>query len=381
MGPLSGYCILEIAGIGPGPFAAMMLADQGAQVIRIDRLGGGAAGKLGPAHKDILNRSRQSLAVDLKSPEGVALVLELAQKADALLEGFRPGVMERLGLGPDVCLARNPRLVYGRMTGWGQEGPLANAAGHDINYIALSGALHAYGRAGEKPTPPINMVGDFGGGGMLMAFGLVCALLEAQKSGKGQVVDAAMIDGSSLLMSMVWSFYAMGFWRDERGVNLLDTGAHFYETYETKDGKFVALGAIEPQFYGTFLTKIGLADDPALGAQMDPRGWGRLKEKLDGVFKTKTRDEWCALMEGSDACLTPVLSLSEAPQHPHNLARNSFLDIDGVRHPAPAPRYSRTPLDMPHPAPTPGQDSEAILQAFGFSDDRIKELKAGGVIA
>ncbi|MEX6724211.1 CaiB/BaiF CoA transferase family protein [Parapedomonas caeni] len=380
MGTLTGYRILEIAGIGPGPFASMMLADQGADVIRIDRLGGKAAGVATDQTRDILGRSRRSIAVDLKSPEGVALVLDLVAQADALVEGFRPGVMERLGLGPDVCLKRNPRLVYGRMTGWGQEGPMAPAAGHDINYIALAGALAHYGRAGEKPTPPINMVGDFGGGGMLMAFGVVCALLEAQKSGQGQVIDAAMVDGAALLMSMIWTFKAMGIWSEKRGVNLLDTGTHFYDTYETSDGRFISLGAIEPQFYAEFRARAGLAEDKDFDAQMNPASWGPLKAKLTDLFKQKTCDEWCAILEGSDACFAPVLTMSEAARHPHNVQRGTFVEVSGITQPAPAPRFSRTPAGTPRPPVAPGAHTDAVLADFGFSADKIATLRQAKVV-
>lgn len=379
-GPLKGYRIIEIASIGPGPFAAMMLADQGAEMIRIDRSSSRLGGVIGAPELDILNRSRRSLVVDMKKPEGVALVLELIAAADGLIEGFRPGVMERLGLGPDVCLAANPKLVFGRMTGWGQDGPMAKAAGHDINYIALSGALHAFGRAGQQPTPPINMVGDFGGGGMLMAFGMVCALLEAQKSGQGQVVDAAMIDGSALLMTMIWAYRAMGLWKDERGVNVLDTGAFFYDTYETSDGKYFALGAIEPQFYATFLHLVGLADDADFKVQSAPENWPAQKAKLAAHFKTKTRDEWSTLLDGTDACAAPVLSMREAPQHPHLKARSTFIEVAGVTQPAPAPRYSRTINDLPGAPEMPGANSVAVLEDFGFSADHIQALKTAGVI-
>jgi alpha-methylacyl-CoA racemase len=380
-GPLAGFRILEIAGIGPGPFCAMMLADQGAEVIRIDRPGGGKGGVTGgDERKNFLNRSRQSLAVDLKSAQGIALVLELIAKSDGLIEGFRPGVMERLGLGPAVCLAANPRLVYGRMTGWGQDGPMAAAAGHDINYIALAGALHACGRAGDKPVPPVNMVGDFGGGGMLLAFGMVCALLETSRSGLGQVIDAAMIDGSALLMTMIHAFAAMGLWRDERGVNLLDTGAHFYEVYETADGKFISLGAIEPQFYAEFLARAGLADDPDLKQQMHVANWPALKRKLTDVFKSRTRDAWCAVFDGTDACVAPVLSLSEAPQHAHMAARGVFTTAFGLAQPAPAPRFSRTPADPPRQPALPGEHSAQILARFGYSQDAIDRLRAEGTI-
>jgi alpha-methylacyl-CoA racemase len=379
-GPLSGIRILEIAGIGPGPFCAMMLADQGAEVIRIDRAGGAMPGVNGAAKLDVLNRGRRSIAVDLKKPEGVALVLELAAKADGLIEGFRPGVMERLGLGPEAAHAANSKLVYGRMTGWGQTGPMAKAAGHDINYIAMAGALHGFGRAGEQPTPPINLVGDFGGGGMLLAFGMVCALLEAQKSGKGQVIDAAMVDGAALLMAMMWGFKAMGMWKDERGVNLLDTGAHFYDTYETSDGKWIALGAIEPQFYAEFRQRAGLAEDRDFDAQMDSRQWPVLKEKLRHHFKTRTRDDWMAALEGTDSCLAGVMSFADAPNHPHNKARNTFIEVAGITQPAPAPRYSRTVNAHPTEPAAPGEHSAAILTDWGFAADRIANLASAQII-
>ena len=333
-GPLAGIRIVELAGIGPAPFCGMMLADHGAEVLHVHRPG------QPPNPRDPLLRGRVPVAVDLKSPEGVAQVQYIAQGADGLIEGFRPGVMERLGLGPDVLQAANPRLVYGRMTGWGQSGPLAQAAGHDINYIALSGALHAFGRAGEKPTPPVNAVGDFGGGGMLLAFAMAAGLLQARATGTGSVIDCAMSEGSALLMSMIWGFRATMGWRDERGTNLLDTGAHFYDSYETADGKYVALGAIEPQFYAAFRRAAGIADDPAFDAQNDPAAWGLLKARLVTLFRTRTRDEWCALMDGEDACLAPVLSMAEAPDHPHNRARGAFVEREGVVQPAPAPRFS-----------------------------------------
>ena len=340
-GPLAGLRIIELAGIGPGPFAAMMLADHGAEVIRIDRPGARIDAR------DPLLRSRRLIGLDLKSDEGKARVRELAKTADGLIEGFRPGVTERLGLGPEVLLADNPRLVYGRMTGWGQFGPYAQAAGHDINYIALAGALHAYGRAGEKPTPPINMVGDFGGGGMMLAFGMVSALLHAKTTGQGQVIDAAMTDGAATLMSMIWGFKANGIWTDDRGTNMLDTGAHFYDTYATGDGKWLSIGSIEPQFYAELRRLAGLADDPDFDAQMDRSQWGPLKDKLTALFLTRTRDEWGALMEMTDVCFAPVLSLAEAPAHPHNAARGTFIEVGGVMQPAPAPRYSVTVNDVP----------------------------------
>ncbi|MBC7505557.1 MAG: CoA transferase [Sandarakinorhabdus sp.] len=349
-GPLNGLRIIELAGIGPGPFAAMMLADHGAEVIRIDRPGARIDSR------DPLLRSRRLVGVDLKSPEGKARVRDLVKSADGLIEGFRPGVTERLGLGPEVLLADNPRLVYGRMTGWGQFGPYAHAAGHDINYIALAGALHAYGRAGEKPTPPINMVGDFGGGGMMLAFGMVSALLHAKTTGQGQVIDAAMTDGAATLMSMIWGFKANGIWSDDRGTNLLDTGAHFYDTYETSDGKWLSIGSIEPQFYAELRQVAGLADDKDFDAQMDRASWAPLKAKLTALFLTKTRDQWCALMEMTDICFAPVLSMAEAPAHPHNAARGTFIEVGGVMQPAPAPRYSVTRCDTP--VMTTGFDSE-----------------------
>ncbi len=340
-GALSGVTIIELAGIGPGPFAAMMLADHGARVVRVERATGrSTVGDAG--NRDILNRNREIIAVDLKSPEGIAQVRYLVRTADGLIEGFRPGVMERLGLGPDVLLADNPALVYGRMTGWGQTGPYAPLAGHDINYIALSGALHSYGRAGEKPTPPVNAVGDFGGGGMMMAFGMLAGILSARSTGKGQVIDCAMTDGAAVLSAMTYTFLANGQWRDERGINLLDTGAHFYDTYACADGKYISIGSIEPQFYALLREKAGLSD-PAFDAQMDPRQWGPLKDKLTALFLTKTRDEWCAIMEHTDICFAPVLSLTEAPEHPHNKERGTFVEVDGILQPAPAPRFSGTP--------------------------------------
>jgi len=340
-GPLAGINIVEFAGIGPGPFCGMMLADQGATVTVLHRPG------RAPDPRLALSRSRNLVPIDLKSDEGIETARNLVKNADGLIEGFRPGVMERLGLGPDVLLADNPKLIYGRMTGWGQYGPLASAAGHDINYISISGALHAFGRAGEKPTPPINMVGDFGGGGMMLAFGMVSALLHAKTGGTGQVVDCAMSDGSAALMAMIFDFHNIGQWQDERGVNLLDTGAHFYDTYETGDGKFISIGSIEPQFYAELRQVAGLADDTDFDAQMDPRQWSALKEKLTALFKTKTRSQWCDLMEGTDICFAPVLSLTEAKEHPHNVERQTFVDVGGLKQPAPVPRYSVTVSDPP----------------------------------
>ncbi len=375
-GPLAGVKIIEMAGIGPGPFCAMLLADMGADILRIDRKAGGGQ----PVRFDVLRRGRRSVGFDLKKPEAVAACLGLIEKADALIEGFRPGVMERLGLGPDVCLKRNPRLVYGRMTGWGQSGPLAQAAGHDINYIALTGALHAMGRAGQGPLPPLNLVGDFGGGALYLALGVCAALLEARGSGKGQVVDCAMTDGSASLMAMFYGMKASGLWTDERGGNLLDTGAHFYDAYETGDGKWIALGSIEPQFYAEMREKMGLAEDQSLDKQMDRGNWPEMKEKIAAVVKTKTRDEWCALMEGSDVCFAPVLSLEEAAAHPHNKARGTFIEQDGIVQPAPAPRFSRTPSAVQGPPPAPGQHNREALADWGFGEEAIAELEKAGAV-
>ena len=372
MGPLQGVRIVEFAGIGPGPFAAMLLSDMGAEIIRIDRKGGRTPGKF-----EITYRGRDAVLLDLKKPEAVEAALRLIDKADALIEGFRPGVMERLGVGPDVCLKRNAKLVYGRMTGWGQTGTLADAAGHDINYIALTGALHGIGHSGKKPVPPLNLVGDFGGGALYMAFGIVCGILEARKSGKGQVVDVAMTDGSASLMAMFYGMTSAGFWKDERGVNMLDSGAHFYDTYETKDGKWISLGSIEPQFYRELLEKAEITD-PAFQAQMDRAAWPALKEKIAAVIKTKTRDEWDAIMLGSDVCYAPVLSLAEAPKHPHNVARGTFVEIDGVVQPGPAPRFSRTKAEVQGPARE--ANNEATLAAWGFSQGDIQGLKSAGAI-
>lgn len=380
MGPLAGIKIIEIAGIGPGPYGAMLLADLGADVIRIDRAGNVSGGDPDTPPGDLLARGRKSVGVDLKHPDGVATVLDLVAGADALIEGFRPGVMERLGLGPDVCLERNPALVYARMTGWGQEGPYGPAAGHDINYIALAGALEPLGRAGEQPTPPINLIGDFGGGGMMLAFGVCAALLEALTSGQGQVIDAAMVDGAASLMTMTWSFKAMGMWTSERGTNMLDTGAHFYDTYETSDAKYVSIGSIEPQFYAELLRLTGLEGED-LPSQHDKSQWPALKERFAAVFRTKTRDEWCALMEHSDVCFAPVLTMDEAPHHPHIAERGTFTEVAGITQPAPAPRFSRTPGSIERPPPHAGQHSDEILAAAGLSEERIAELKASGAVA
>ncbi|HEX4080191.1 MAG TPA: CaiB/BaiF CoA-transferase family protein [Rhizomicrobium sp.] len=370
MGPLAGVRVVEFAGIGPGPFAAMLLSDMGAEVIRIDRKGGRV-----PRKDEVTCRGRRAIALDMKKLEAVGAALKLIERTDALIEGFRPGVMERLGVGPEICLQRNPKLVYGRMTGWGQTGPLAQAAGHDINYIALSGALHAIGSAGGRPVPPLNLAGDFGGGALYLAFGIVCALLEAKRSAKGQVVDAAMTDGAASLMSAFYGLFAAGIWQDARGVNLLDSGAPFYDTYATKDGKWIALGSLEPRFYEELLGKLGVAE---ADAGRDRDNWPDLRGKLAAAFKEKTRDEWDAILLGTDACYAPVLSLAEAPTHPHNAARRTFIEIDGVVQPAPAPRFSVTAAQVQGPPRAP--DSAAVLADCGFSESEIAELEAVGAI-
>ena len=378
MGPLTGLNVVELQGIGPGPYCGMMLADLGATIVRIDR-----SSKVGAAEDgrpDILARGRKSIGVDLKHPDGVATVLRLLESADVLIEGFRPGVMERLGLGPEVATARNPKLVYGRMTGWGQNGSMAKAAGHDINYIALSGALHAIGESGGKPVPPLNLVGDFGGGGMLLAFGILAALFERQTSGRGQVVDAAMTDGSALLMNAVFGIMQTGHWR-ERGTNLLDSGAHFYNTYATKDGEHISVGSIEPQFYALLLEKSGLGDDPDLPKQMSRDDWPALKDKLATIFAQKTRDEWDAIMLGTDICYAPVLSFDEARKHPHNLERGTFVEVDGVAQAAPAPRFDRSSTEVPPTAARPGQHTDEVLRDAGLDAGEIDALRASGAIA
>ncbi len=375
MGPLTGTRIIELAGIGPGPFCGMLLADMGAEVIRVDR----ATGRSRRA-QDVLTRGRRSIAVDLKSDRGRAVILKLCESSDALFEGFRPGVAERLGVGPADCMARNEKLVYGRMTGWGQEGPMAQAAGHDINYISLVGALHAIGEAGGKPVPPLNLVGDFGGGGMFLAFGLVCALLEAQKSGRGQVVDAAMVDGAATLMAMFFTMRASGAFKTDRGTNLLDGGAHFYGTYETSDGRYISLGSIEPQFYALLVEKAGL-DPERFSAQMDQSRWVEFKSELTAIFKTRTRDEWCDIMEGTDVCFAPVLELDEVHRHPHAQARNAFVDLEGVLQPAPAPRFSRSEVAVSHGSRLPGEDTVEVLGNAGFAQAEIDELLNSGAVA
>lgn len=377
MGPLQGIKVIEMAGIGPGPFCAMLLADMGAEVLRIDRADAvGARGERDP-RLEPLSRGRRSIALDLKQPAAVQTVLRLVAGADALIEGFRPGVMERLGLGPEACLAVNPRLVFGRMTGWGQDGPLAQAAGHDINYIAITGALHAIGRPGGAPVPPLNLVGDFGGGSLYLAFGIACALLEARRSGQGQVVDAAICDGASSLASFLHGAFARGAWSEERGTNLLDGGRPWYDSYETADGHYVSLGPIEDKFYREFLRRAGLEGED-LPAQNDPAGWPRLRERFAAAFRTRTRAEWCELLEGTDACFAPVLSVTEARQHPHNRARGAFIEVDGVAQPAPAPRFSRTRPEVRRPGSRAGQDTTAALADWGLSAEEVARLIAAG---
>jgi alpha-methylacyl-CoA racemase len=380
MGPLAGITVIELAGIGPGPFCGMMLADLGADVIRVDRAQSVQGGDPDRPPADLLARGRRSIGVDLKSPDGVEVVLSLVERADALFEGFRPGVTERLGLGPDECLARNPRLVYGRMTGWGQDGPYASSAGHDINYISLAGALDPIGRRGQAPVPPLNLVGDFGGGGLLLAFGIVAGLLEARTSGQGQVIDAAMVDGAAALMTMTHSLRAMGIWNDERGTNMLDTGAHFYDVYETADGGYISIGSIEAQFYAELLRLTGLEDE-ALPGQYDRAQWPALKERVAAVFRTKTRDEWCEIMEGTDVCFAPVLTIPEAVAHPHNVHRGTFVEVAGIPQPGPAPRFSRTEAAIARPPAHAGQHTEEILAEAGLDADRIAKLRETGAIA
>ena len=379
-GPLAGLRIVELAGIGPGPFAAMMLADMGAEVLRVDRAQ--AVGEPAPAW-DVNARGRRSVGIDLKHPQGRDAVLRLVERADALIEGFRPGVTERLGLGPDECLARRPTLVYGRMTGWGQGGPHAQAAGRDINYVALSGTLAMIGRAGEPPVPPLTLVGDFGGGGMLLAFGVVCGVVEAARSGRGQVVDAAMVDGAALLAGMMHGLRAAGQW-GERGTNLLDSGAWFYEVYETADGRYVSLGAIDGGSRAELLRRIGLADDVDGGGPVpdadDRASWPAMKARVAALMRTRTRDEWCALLEGTDACFAPVLDPGEAPEHPHLRERGTFTEVGGVVQPAPAPRFSRTPGAVTAPPPAPGEHTDEALADWGFAPDEIAALRDGGAI-
>ena len=387
-GPLRGIKIIELAGIGPAPFTCMMLADAGAQVLRLERAPSGAveAGQAFAAsgqgsYWDLLNRSRPSVGIDLKHPDALELVLGLVEQADGFVEGFRPGVAERLGLGPEDCFARNRRLVYGRMTGWGQDGPMAHMAGHDIDYIAIGGALWSIGRDGDRPVPPLNLVGDFGGGGMLLAFGMVTALLEASRSGEGQVVDAAMVDGAASLMTIIHAFRRNGLWNDERGTNILDTGAPFYEVYETADGRWMAVGGIEGQFYAELIRGLGLEGDASLPGQMARDEWPSMKERFAAVFRTKTRDEWTAVFDGTDACVVPVLSPWEAHLHPHNMARSTFVEVDGAVQPGPAPRFSRTPSAISSPPSPPGADTESGLVEWGVDAGVVAKLRKSGALS
>ncbi|MEM7540315.1 MAG: CaiB/BaiF CoA-transferase family protein, partial [Pseudomonadota bacterium] len=377
---LVGYKVIELAGIGPNPYCAMLLADMGAEVIRVDRLTDSGLGVPMEPKYALLDRSRRSIAVDLKNPAGVDVIMRMVEQSDALIEGFRAGVTERLGLGPEDCWKRNPKLVYGRVTGWGQDGPLAKVAGHDINYISLAGACYAIGRADDAPPPPLNLIGDFGGGGVFLALGVVAALLEAQKSGQGQMVDAAMTDGVASLMSALYGMHGAGFWTDERDSNILDGGAHFYDTYETSDGGYISIASIEAKFYAQLLELTGF-DDPDPKSQNDKARWGELSEKMKRLIKTKTRNEWCEILEGTDVCFAPVLSLSEAPNHPHNVARGTFVKHNDVVQPAPAPRFSRTPSEIQKPPSAHGADTEAVLSDWGFSSDELDSLKGSKVVA
>jgi alpha-methylacyl-CoA racemase len=378
MGPLDGVRVIEIASLAPAPFGCMILSDLGADVLRVDRADG--AGPDAAAPIDPLVRGRRSIAINLKEPAGIDLLLTLAQDADVLVEGFRPGVAERLGFGPEVCAQRNPRLIFGRMTGWGQDGPLAPTAGHDIDYIAISGALAPIGRAGERPVPPLNLVGDFGGGGMLLALGVLAALVERAQSGLGQVVDVAMVDGSALLTAFLYGMRAAGAWSDERGTNLLDTGAPFYDTYATADGGAVAVGALEPQFYAALLRGLGL-DAAELPAQHDRAGWPELRRRFTELFAARSRDEWAEIFAGTDACVAPVLGLGEAPVHPHAVARSAFTEVGGVTQPAPAPRFGRSPAGQPTPPPRPGADTDAVLAGLGLTAEKIADLRDRHVVA
>jgi alpha-methylacyl-CoA racemase len=378
VGPLQGVRVIELAGIGPGPFAGTLLSDMGAEVVRVERAELAREADA-PSGFVFDARGRHAVTIDLKHPEGVATVLRMVEHADALIEPFRPGVTERLGLGPDDCLARNPRLVYGRMTGWGQEGPLAHVAGHDINYISLAGALAHYGRQGAPPAFPLNMIGDYGGGGMFLAFGLVCGILEARTSGTGQVVDVAMVDGAAYLMGPMWGLRGMGDFAEERGTNLLDSGAPFYDVYETADGEWVSIGSLEPQFYALLLEHTGV-DHADLPPQSDRTGWPVLRERLTAMFRSKTRAEWVELLEDTDVCFAPVLPMSEAKAHPHVASRRTIVEHDGMDQPAPAPRFSRTPPEIQGPAPLPGQDSAAVLADWGFAPDDADALFASGAV-
>lgn len=375
MGPLNGYTVLELAGIGPAPMGGMMLADMGAEVIRIERPGAAIM------PTDVSARGKKSVVINMKEPSGLETLLRMVENADVLIDPYRPGVCEKLGIGPDVCMARNPKLVFARMTGWGQEGPLANAAGHDINYISITGALFATGRAGERPVPPLNLVGDMGGGGMLLVNGVLAALLEATNSGTGQVIDAAMVDGAAQLMWMFHGFEASGLWdATQREANLLDGAAHFYDTYECADGEYVSIGSIEPQFYALLKQHAGLTDEE-FGNQNDQAQWPAMKEKLSSVMKQKTQQQWCDIMEGTDVCFAPVLRFTDAPSHPANVARNTYVEVDGVTQPAPAPRFSRTPSQVRHGPHAVGADTDEVLSAMGFAGAELEALKEQGAVS
>ena len=377
MGPLNGYTVIELSGIGPAPMAGMIFADMGAEVIRIERPGAFSP----PKTRDVSFRGKKSVVLNLKDPQGIDTLMRMIENADVLIDPYRPGVCEKLGIGPDVCLARNPKLVFGRMTGWGQEGPLAQAAGHDINYISITGALYAMGRKGEKPVPPLNLVGDMGGGGMLLVNGILAALLEAHNSGQGQVIDAAMVDGAAQLMWMFHGFHALGGWDEtQRESNMLDGGAHFYDSYECADGEYISIGSIEPQFYALLKEKAGLSEEE-FGDQNNRELWPQMSERLAEVFKTRTQAEWCEMMEGTDVCFAPVLNFMDAPQHPANLARSTYIEVDGITQPAPAPRFSRTPAEVSHGARELGADTDETLAAMGFEVQEIAALREAGSIA
>jgi alpha-methylacyl-CoA racemase len=383
MGPLEGIRIVELAGIGPGPFCAMLLSDMGAEVIRVDRaamVGQDTDRDGNDSRFNLLARGRRNIAVDLKNPAAVDATLRLIDQADALLEGFRPGVMERLGLGPDLCLARNPKLVYGRMTGWGQDGPIAHIAGHDINYIALSGVLHSIGEAGGPPVPPLNLVGDFGGGALYLAMGVLAGIISARSTGKGQVIDCSMVEGSASLMMMMYGSLASGAWKEERGQNRTDGGAHYYQVYETKDGEYVSIGAIEPQFYALLLKHTGLEGED-LPPQTDRAHWPQMHERLKRIFRSKTRAEWVEIMQQTDICFAPVLRMSEAIEHPHNRHRDSFVDVDGIAQPGPAPRFLGTPARVQGPPARVGEHTNAVLRDWGFSAEEVIELHRNGAVA
>jgi alpha-methylacyl-CoA racemase len=378
LGPLDGVRVIEIASLAPAPFGCMILADLGADVLRVERPEN--CGPAAAAPVDPLCRSRRSIGLNLKDPAGIRVLLRLAEDADVLVEGFRPGVTERLGFGPADCAQRNPRLIYARMTGWGQDGPLAATAGHDIDYIGVSGALEPIGRAGQRPVPPLNLVADFGGGGMLLALGVLAALLERERSGLGQLIDAAMVDGSALLTSFFYGLRAAGVWQDERGTNLLDGGAPFYDTYQTADGRYLAVGSLEPKFYAALLAGLGLADEAGLPGQYDRAGWPVLRARFTDAFLARTQADWTEIFAGTDACVAPVLSPADAPAHPHNAARGTFIQVGGVMQPAPAPRFGRTAAGVPQPPPRPGTDTDVVLASLGYTAAQIGALRASGTV-